>query len=130
MFLRDGPHAGQGGQRQVPEPGLERKPEAELDRRAETEGAALEGVIVPARHPEAAHRNRGLALAWIAGVAAARAVRDPRFEATVITGVVTLLAVSKMGKDDLTGAMRRISLWDAKRTARELDKELRRQRKA
>jgi hypothetical protein len=60
---------------------------------------------------------------------AAHAVRDPRVQATVITGVITLLAASQMGKDDFAHGVQRLMAWD-ERAAHDLTKERRRQLKA
>jgi hypothetical protein len=114
----------------VPEPArvpeAARVPEGGRDRLGAPEGAILEGTVAPApRRParQARQRGRGLALAWIAAAMMARAVRDPRFAATVITGVIAVLAVSNMGKADFLSAMRRLSAWDA-RTLHKLEQDL------
>jgi hypothetical protein len=142
-------HAGRGGQRQVtvprqatapeqeripeqegiPEP--EREPEPELepeavrDRPAVPAGAILEGAVVPAPRRAARQRGRGLAVAWVAVAVAVRAARDTRFQATVITGVITVIAMSKISKANFLGTMQHLSAWDA-RALRETEERWRR----
>jgi hypothetical protein len=77
----------------------------------------VEGVVVPARQWRAASRQRRLAWTWIGLAAAARVLRDPRFEAAVITGAIVLVALSEMGKEDFARDMRRLIAWDERRLA-------------
>jgi hypothetical protein len=109
MNLRDGRQerrASRQGREQTIEPEPERDP-------LEVPGAAIvEGVVVPERQWRAAGRQRRLAWAWIGFALAARALRDPRFDAALITGAIALVALSQMGKEGFARNMERLIAWD------------------
>jgi len=110
-------------QEREPEP--EREPEAERDRPAVPAGAILEGAVVPAPRRAAKQHGRGLAVALVAVAVAVHAARDTRFQATVIAGVITVIAMSRISKANFLSTMRHMSAWDA-RALREQEERWRR----
>jgi hypothetical protein len=84
-------------------------------------------VITP-RQPEAASRQRNAVWLGVGLLAAARAVRNRRFDEQVIVGIFALAALTQMGWKEVVRAARDLIAWDNARLA-DLEKELRRQRK-
>lgn len=125
MFLRDERQERRGGRDRL----QQSEPEPERNGLDAPGEAPLEGVVIPESQWRAAKRRRGLAWAWVGIAIVAHAMRDPRFLATLITGVITLLAASQMGKDDFVHGVERLRVWD-QRAVHDLKKERRKQHHA
>jgi hypothetical protein len=93
------------------------------------DGMALEGSVIPPREPAEASRQRAAVLLGVGLVAAARVLRNHRFDEQVIAGIFVLAALSQMGWKELVRALRDLIAWDSERLA-DLEKELRRQANA
>jgi hypothetical protein len=70
------------------------------------DGMALEGTVIPPREPEEASRQRAAVLLGVGLVAAARVLRNRRFDEQVIAGIFVLAALSQMGWKELVRALR------------------------
>jgi hypothetical protein len=93
------------------------------------DGAILQGTVSAARQPGAPGRQRNAVWLGVALVAAARVLRNRRFDEQVIVSTFALAALSQMGWKDLVRAVRDLIAWDNARLA-DLQKQLRRQRRA
>jgi hypothetical protein len=103
MFTKDGRQerrAGRDGRQKATDPGPEH------DLLEAPRAANREGTVIPARQSRAAaHPNR---LVWtgIGLATAARVLRDHRFEAGVIVGVLALVAIAEMSQEGLVRDIR------------------------
>jgi hypothetical protein len=91
-------------------------------------GAVLEGTVTPPPQPGASDRQRHAVVLGVGLLAAARVLRNRRFDEQVIVAVLALAALVQMSWKVLVRAVRDLIAWDNARLA-DLKEELRRQRK-
>jgi hypothetical protein len=86
-------------------------------------------VLHERRQERQADRQRDAVLAGVGLAAAARVLRDSRFEQHVIAGLIVQAALAQMARDALRRGVRRLVAWDNARLA-EWENELRRRHEA
>lgn len=93
------------------------------------DGAILDGTVIPSRPAEASSRQRNAVWLGVGLVAAARALRNRRFDEQAIVAIFALAALTQMGWKELIRAVRDLIVWDNARLA-DLERRLRRDREA
>jgi hypothetical protein len=92
-------------------------------------GAVLEGTVIPPPQPGASDRRRHAVVLGVGLLAAARVLRNRRFDEQVIVAVLALAALAQMSRKEIALAVKDLIAWDNARLA-DLQKRLRRQREA
>ena len=93
------------------------------------DGAILEASVIPPRRPGVSSRQHAAVWLGVGLVAAARVLRNRRFDEQVIAAVFAVAALSQMSWQELVRAFRDLIAWDNTRLA-DLERQLRREREA
>lgn len=93
------------------------------------DGAIVEGTVIPPRQAEAPGRQHNAVWLGVGLVAAARALRNRRFDEQAIAAMFALAALSQMSWKELVRAVRDLIAWDNASLA-DLESQLRRDREA
>ena len=76
------------------------------------DGAIVEGTVIPPRQAEAPSRQRNAVWLGVGLVAAARVLRDRRFDEQVVVTIFALAALSQLSWKELVRAVRDLIAWD------------------
>jgi len=93
------------------------------------DGAIVEGTVIPPRQAGAPGRQHNAVWLGVGLVAAARALRNRRFDEQAIAAMFALAALSQMSWKELVRAVRDLIAWDNARLA-DLNRQLRRDHEA